>query len=48
MQTEAEKRAVLEAMGPDQVRFLLHNGMLVWHLVVPATQWLAERDKAAK
>ncbi|MDR3534025.1 MAG: hypothetical protein P4L90_26095 [Rhodopila sp.] len=44
MQTDEEKRAVLEEMGEGRVRSALANGMLVWHLVNIAQQWLEEID----
>jgi hypothetical protein len=44
----AAMRKTLEAMGPDKVRSLMAAGMLVWHLVVPATEWLAGIDAKEK
>ena len=45
MQTDEEKIGVLETMGEAKVRFAIENGMLVWHLVQPAHEWLAEIDR---
>lgn len=43
-----DARAALDAMGPDRVRHLLKQGMMVTHLMVPAYEWLDELDAAPR
>jgi hypothetical protein len=39
-----EMRERFASLGPDKVRRMIDNGMMVMHLVVPAEHWLIEKE----